>query len=62
LNPSLTSVRGTLTPHSYNRAETKPDLLKVAVSALAEKLAVYDVILGKQKFLGGNVTDVPHPT
>ncbi|KAJ7263471.1 glutathione S-transferase [Mycena rebaudengoi] len=35
-------------------AETKPDLLKVAVSALAEKLAVYDVILGKQKFLGGN--------
>ncbi|KAJ7200479.1 glutathione S-transferase, partial [Mycena rebaudengoi] len=31
----------------------KPALLKDAVSALTEKLAVYDVILGKQKFLGG---------
>ncbi|KAJ7277279.1 glutathione S-transferase, partial [Mycena rebaudengoi] len=35
-------------------AEPKPELLKDAVSAVAEKLAVYDVILGKQKFLGGN--------
>ncbi|KAJ7200056.1 hypothetical protein C8J57DRAFT_1486926 [Mycena rebaudengoi] len=42
-------------------AEAKPDLLKDAVSALTEKLAVYDVILGKQKFLGGDVIGVPHP-
>ncbi|KAJ7233685.1 glutathione S-transferase [Mycena rebaudengoi] len=34
--------------------ETTPDELKAAVSAVAEKLAVYDVILGRQKFLAGD--------
>jgi hypothetical protein len=31
--------------------------MKDAVAALSETLAVYDVILGKQKFLGGDVGD-----
>ncbi|KAJ7263434.1 glutathione S-transferase [Mycena rebaudengoi] len=50
----LPQVMKALMMYFNGEAEAKPDLLKDAVSALVEKLAVYDVILGKQKFLGGN--------
>ncbi|KAJ7258498.1 hypothetical protein C8J57DRAFT_1234104 [Mycena rebaudengoi] len=33
-----------------------PNHIEDALSAVSEKLAVYDIILAKQKFIGGNVT------
>ncbi|KAJ7233684.1 glutathione S-transferase [Mycena rebaudengoi] len=52
-----------LTARWCYRGETTPEQLEAAVAAVAEKLAVYDVILGKQKFLAGNeltVADLFH--
>ncbi|KAJ7259437.1 glutathione S-transferase [Mycena rebaudengoi] len=48
------TVTRALTLFFSKDAEPKPDLLKDATAALVETLAVYDIILGKQKFLGGN--------
>ncbi|KAJ7254569.1 glutathione S-transferase-like protein [Mycena rebaudengoi] len=50
----LPQVMKALVLYFSGDVEAKPDLLKDAVSAVAEKLAVYDIILGKQKFLAGN--------
>ncbi|KAJ7254590.1 glutathione S-transferase, partial [Mycena rebaudengoi] len=48
------SRRGALTADACTSNEAQPEFMKDAVAALSEKLAVYDVILGKQKFLGGD--------
>jgi hypothetical protein len=49
--------RRALSIHSYS--DVSPDHIKDALSAVSEKLAVYDVILGKQKLIGGNITCLP---
>ncbi|KAJ7280745.1 thioredoxin-like protein [Mycena rebaudengoi] len=53
----LYTIVETLSIHSYS--DVSPDHIKDALSAVSEKLAVYDVILGKQKLIGGNITCLP---